>query len=135
MSIILIITIPSEVVYKKTVSEVILPTITGQMGILYNHLPTIIALDIGILRIKETSSENWTPMLISNGFAQVENNIVQLVIAEYEQILKENYANDLKELELATQQLNNLTNQKEKFNASKNLKRIIMKLEGHKFLK
>jgi F-type H+-transporting ATPase subunit epsilon len=135
MSIILIITIPSEVVYKKTVSEVILPTITGQMGILYNHLPTIIALDIGILRIKETSSENWTPMLISNGFAQVENNIVQLVIAEYEQILKENYANDLKELELATQQLNNMTNQKEKFNASKNLKRIIMKLEGHKFLK
>lgn len=135
MSITLSITIPSEIAYKNTVAELVLPTITGQMGILSGHLPTIVALDIGILRIRETLTAKWTPLLILNGFAQIENNIVKLVVADYEEILKEDYQNDLDELELTSKQLAMATTSKEKFKVSNHLKRISMKIEGHQFLK
>ena len=135
MSITLSITIPSEIAYKNTVVELVLPTITGQMGVLSGHLPTIVALDIGILRIRETLTAKWTPLLILNGFAQIENNVVKLVVADYEEILKEDYQKDLDELELTSKQLALATTSKEKFKVSNHLKRISMKIEGHQFLK
>jgi F-type H+-transporting ATPase subunit epsilon len=135
MSIILSITIPSEIAYKNTVAELVLPTITGQMGVLSGHLPTIVALDIGILRIRETLTAKWTPLLILNGFAQIENNVVKLVVADYEKILKDDYQKDLDELELTSKQLAMATTAKEKFKASNHLRRISMKIEGHQFLK
>lgn len=135
MSITLSITIPSEIAYNNTVAELVLPTITGQMGVLSGHLPTIVALDIGILRVRETLTAKWTPLLVLNGFAQIENNVVKLVVADYEEILKEDYQNDLNELELASKQLAMATTSKEKFKASNHLRRITMKLEGHQFLK
>jgi F-type H+-transporting ATPase subunit epsilon len=135
MSITLSITIPSEIAYKNTVTELVLPTITGQMGVLSDHLPTIVALDIGILRLRETSTSKWIPLLILNGFAQIENNVVKLVVADYEKILKEDYQNDLKELELASKEVTLATTSKDKFKASNHLRRITMKLEGQQFLK
>jgi len=135
MSIILSITIPSEIAYKNTVAELVLPTITGQIGILSGHIPTIVALDIGILRLRETLSGKWIPILILNGFAQIENNVVKLVVADYEEILKDDYQNDIKELELASKQVTLAKTPKEKFKASNNLRRTAMKLEGQQFLK
>jgi F-type H+-transporting ATPase subunit epsilon len=134
MSIALSITIPSEIAYKNTVSELILPTVTGQMGVLSGHLPTIVALDMGILKLRETLTSNWTPILILNGFAQIENNIVKLVVANYEEILRKDYPNDLKKLELASKQLATAKTTKEKFTASNQLRRITIKLEGQQFL-
>jgi F-type H+-transporting ATPase subunit epsilon len=135
MSIILSITIPSEIAYRNTVAELVLPTITGQIGILSGHIPTIVALDIGILRLRETLTGKWIPILILNGFAQIENNIVKLVVADYEEILKEDYEKDIKELELASKQVILAQTAKEKFKASNHLRRISMKLEGQQFLK
>lgn len=135
MSIILSITIPSEIAYRNTVAELVLPTITGQIGILSGHLPTIVALDIGILRLRETLTGKWTPLLILNGFAQIENNIVKLVVADYEEILKEDYQKDMKELELASKQVTLAKTPKEKFKASNHLRRVTIKLEGQQFLK
>jgi F-type H+-transporting ATPase subunit epsilon len=135
MAIILSITIPTEIAYRNTVAELILPTITGQIGILSGHLPTIVALDIGILRLRETITGKWTPILILNGFAQIENNIVKLVVADYEEIIKEDYQKDLKELELASKQVTSAKTPKEKFKASNYLRRITMRLEGQQFLK
>ena len=135
MSIILSITIPSEIAYKNTVAELVLPTITGQMGILSGHLPAIVALDIGILRLRETLTGKWVPILILNGFAQIENNVVKLVVADYEEILKEDYQNDIKELEWASKQVTLAKTPKEKFKASNYLRRTTMKLEGQQFLK
>jgi F-type H+-transporting ATPase subunit epsilon len=135
MTIAFSITIPSEVAYKKTVAELILPTITGQMGVLSGHLSTIVAIDIGILRLRETVASEWIPLLVLNGFAQIENDIVKLVVADYEEILKEDYENDLEELELARKQVMSATTAKQKLKALTYLKRITMKLEGQQFLK
>ena len=135
MSIILSITIPSKIAYRNTVAELVLPTITGQIGILSGHISTIVALDIGILRLRETLNDKWIPILVLNGFAQIENNVVKLVVADYEEILKEDYEKDLKELELVSKQITFAKTPKEKFKASNYLRRISMKLEGQQFLK
>ncbi len=135
MSLILSITIPSEIAYRNTVAELVLPTITGQIGVLSGHLPTIVALDIGILRLRESLTGKWTPILILNGFAQIENNVVKLVVADYEEIVKEDYQKDMKELEVASKQVTSAKTPKEKFKASNHLRRISMKLEGQQFLK
>lgn len=134
MSIFISINIPSQIVYKNTVAEIILPTITGQMGVLKDHLPTLVALDIGIVRVRETTLGKWTPFLILSGFAQIENNVVKLLVADYEKIFKEDYTNDLKELELIRAKLDIATTFKEKFRASNHLRRITMKLEGQRIL-
>lgn len=135
MSLSLTITIPSEIAYEANVAELILPTVTGQMGVLSGHLPTIVALDVGILRLRETLTSKWTPFLILNGFAQIENDIIKLVVADYEKILKEDYQNDLQELDAASKKLASAETPKEKFKASNYLRRITMKLEGQQILK
>nr|YP_002327460.1 ATP synthase CF1 subunit e [Vaucheria litorea]ACF70877.1 ATP synthase CF1 subunit e [Vaucheria litorea] len=134
MSIILSITIPNEIIYKNTIEEVILPSLTGQIGVLTDHTAAIVALDIGIVRIKETSLDNWIPILILGGLAEIENNIVRLVISDYEKISKDDYQKDLNELEVNNKKLMNITDSKEKIKISTNIKRIMMRLEGHRIL-
>eukprot|EP00443_Scrippsiella_acuminata_P014049 CAMPEP_0115241176 /NCGR_PEP_ID=MMETSP0270-20121206/38292_1 /TAXON_ID=71861 /ORGANISM="Scrippsiella trochoidea, Strain CCMP3099" /LENGTH=91 /DNA_ID=CAMNT_0002656183 /DNA_START=39 /DNA_END=311 /DNA_ORIENTATION=+ len=41
---------PEGVGITETVSEVILPSASGQLGVLANHAPMMSALDIGVLR-------------------------------------------------------------------------------------
>ena len=65
----------------------------------------------------------------------IENNVVKLVVADYEEIVKEDYQKDMKELEVASKQVTSAKTPKEKFKASNHLRRISMKLEGQQFLK
>lgn len=134
MSIILSITIPNEIVYRNTVEEIILPSLTGKIGVLTDHTAAIIALDIGIVNIKETSVDNWIPVLILGGLAEIENNIVRIVVSDYETISKEDYQKDLDELELNNKKLTDIVDSKEKVKISTNIKRIMMRLEGHQIL-
>jgi ATP synthase F1 epsilon subunit len=43
---------PDRIFWNKEVEEIILPTNTGQMGVLTNHAPVITALDIGVMSIR-----------------------------------------------------------------------------------
>ena len=53
---------PAQVVWDAAADEIILPTSTGQLGVLKDHAPLLTALDIGVMRVKaETgrSSSHW----------------------------------------------------------------------------
>ena len=39
--------VPDRVFFRDTVKEVILPTLTGQMGVLKGHIPILTGLDTG----------------------------------------------------------------------------------------
>lgn len=39
--------VPDRVFWKDNAKEVILPTLTGQMGVLTNHIPLLAGLDTG----------------------------------------------------------------------------------------
>jgi F-type H+-transporting ATPase subunit epsilon len=53
---------PDRIVWDATAEEVILPSSTGQLGILKDHAPLLTALDIGVMRLK--TSGNWTSIIL-----------------------------------------------------------------------
>jgi F-type H+-transporting ATPase subunit epsilon len=61
--------VPDKVFLRENVKEIILPTLTGQMGILKDHIPLLTGLDTGLILIRKTVSENWTVIIVTGGFA------------------------------------------------------------------
>ncbi len=73
---------PDRIFWNASADEIILPTNTGQMGVLTNHTPLITALDIGGMLIR--SDSNWTSMALMGGFALVKDNQVIILVNEAE---------------------------------------------------
>lgn len=69
---------PDKSVYDGAADEVILPSTTGQLGILTGHVSMLTALDSGVLRLREGG--NWTAIALSGGFAEVEANEVTVLV-------------------------------------------------------
>lgn len=64
------ITTPENVVYSDEVDEVVLPTASGEIGILPNHIPLVSLLIAGELRI--TKGKETTYLAVSGGFIEVQ---------------------------------------------------------------
>lgn len=60
----------------------ILPSATGQLGILANHAPMMSALDTGVLRFKEDGK--WKPVVVMGGFATVDSNQLSVLVNDFE---------------------------------------------------
>jgi ATP synthase F1 epsilon subunit len=71
---------PEKVFLDVETSELILPTNTGQIGILNNHSPILTGLDIGIMLVKE--EEKWNSIGLLGGFALVKENKVIILVNE-----------------------------------------------------
>ncbi|MFN3927927.1 MAG: ATP synthase F1 subunit epsilon [Pseudanabaenaceae cyanobacterium] len=69
---------PAEIILETTAEEVILPSITGQLGILPNHVPLLTGLDIGVLRY--FANREWNAIAVNGGFAEVEDNEVTVLV-------------------------------------------------------
>ena len=79
---------PDRVFWNATAEEVILPTATGQMGVLSNHTPLITGLDIGVMLVRggdSTKSKNeWISMALMGGFALIQENTVTILVNDAE---------------------------------------------------
>nr|YP_009145499.1 ATPase epsilon subunit [Trachelomonas volvocina]AKL82412.1 ATPase epsilon subunit [Trachelomonas volvocina] len=84
MSLELSIIVPDKIFWKGSVKDVILPTLTGQMGVLKDHIPLLTGLDIGLLLIRKADSEDWVKLVVSGGFALVNNNKLTVLVNEAE---------------------------------------------------
>ena len=69
---------PDKTVWDSEAEEVILPSTTGQLGILSGHAPLLTALDVGVMRVR--SGKDWLPIALMGGFAEVENNEVTILV-------------------------------------------------------
>ncbi|AZB72156.1 ATP synthase F1 subunit epsilon [Synechococcus elongatus] len=69
---------PDRTVWDAPAQEVILPSTTGQLGILPGHAPLLSALDTGVLRVR--SDKEWLSIAVLGGFAEVENNEVTVLV-------------------------------------------------------
>ncbi|HBW56309.1 MAG TPA: F0F1 ATP synthase subunit epsilon [Oscillatoriales bacterium UBA8482] len=69
---------PDRTVWDEQAEEVILPSITGQLGILTGHAPMLTALDTGVMRVR--LKNKWTPIAVMGGFAEVEANEVIILV-------------------------------------------------------
>lgn len=71
---------PDKTVWDATAEEVILPSTTGQMGILTGHAPLLTALDTAVMRVRPAKNQDWVAIALMGGFAEVENNEVTILV-------------------------------------------------------
>ena len=119
---------PDKVVWDAMVEELILPSSTGQLGVLTDHAPLLTALDIGVMRLK--ADAGWTSIVLMEGFAEVEDNKVTILCNGAE----EGSSIDLKtaqdELEKVTLLVDEATTKKEKLEATIELRKSKARLQA-----
>ena len=71
---------PEARVYSDTIDTVVIPTTSGEVGILPGHIPLLTQVEDGELRV--TKNGQTTYLAVSGGFAQVESDHVR-VLAEH----------------------------------------------------
>lgn len=132
MSLKIKIMILDQLIMETPIKEVILPSVTGQIGILQDHSPLITALEIGVIRIK--TDQKWTPIVVLGGVAKLKNNELLVLVSGIEEIKQENYEKDKEICRQATESLSMATTRKEKIQAGQLFKRASAKLQGYRFL-
>lgn len=75
---------PEKVVYRGKVRSITLPGTMGSFQVLYNHAPLISTLELGKIKIVD-ESEKIIYFVISDGFAEVKNNVVTVLVDSAEQ--------------------------------------------------
>ncbi|MBK1989916.1 F0F1 ATP synthase subunit epsilon [Sphaerospermopsis aphanizomenoides BCCUSP55] len=71
---------PDKTVWDAPADEVILPSTTGQLGILSGHAPLLSALDTGVMRVRATKNSNWQAIALLGGFVEVEEDEVTILV-------------------------------------------------------
>lgn len=69
---------PDKTVWDSKAEEVILPSTTGQLGILTGHAPLLTALDTGVMRVRP--GKDWVAIALMGGFAEIENNEITILV-------------------------------------------------------
>nr|YP_010426248.1 ATP synthase CF1 epsilon subunit [Thottea sumatrana]USL48242.1 ATP synthase CF1 epsilon subunit [Thottea sumatrana] len=73
---------PNRIIWDSEVTEIILSTNGGQIGVLPNHAPIATAVDIGILRIRLNDQRGT--MTLMGGFARISNNEITILVNDGE---------------------------------------------------
>ena len=119
---------PDRTVWDSNAEEVILPSSTGQIGILRGHAPLLTALDIGVMRLK--TSGNWTSIILVEGFAEVEKNNVTVLCSAAEEANNIDLSQAQMELEKATLAVDEATTKKEKIEATIGLRKAKARVQA-----
>jgi F-type H+-transporting ATPase subunit epsilon len=119
---------PDKVVWDANAEELILPSSTGQIGILTDHAPLLTALDIGVMRVK--AETGWTSLVLMEGFAEVENNKVTILCNGAEEGGSIDLKTAQEELEKITLVVNEATTKKEKIEATIELRKAKARLQA-----
>jgi F-type H+-transporting ATPase subunit epsilon len=122
---------PDKVVWDDTVQEVILPSTTGQLGILNNHAPLLTALDIGVMRVRP--GKDWQNIAVLGGFAEVENNEVKVLVNAAElgsKIDPEKARQDYSQAQSKLEEANRTGDKPKQLQASQSLKKARARLQA-----
>jgi F-type H+-transporting ATPase subunit epsilon len=127
---------PKGIICSTIVDEVILPTLSGEVGILEGHAPLVTGLDTGLLRMKIEGK--WTPMIIvGTGVAEVDQDRVLVLVSEVEEITTLELSEVSKQLEEATAVLNAIAegiDSKEKLEIYTECKRAFARVDAVKYI-
>lgn len=119
---------PDRVICSTAADEVVLPGLTGQVGVLDGHAALITALDTGLLRIK--LDETWTPIILCGGLAEIDRNRVTVLVNDVEEFTDIELREATKELEKATLAVENAETSKDRLDASVELKKANARVQG-----
>ena len=119
---------PDKVVWDAMADELVLPSSTGQIGILTDHAPLLTALDIGVMKLK--SNSDWTSIVLMEGFAEVEDNKVTILCNGAEEGSSIDATTAQAELEKVTLLVDEATTKKEKIEATIELRKAKARLQA-----
>ena len=119
---------PDRTVWNAAAEEVILPSSTGQLGILTGHIPLLTALDIGVMRVR--IEKDWIPIVLLGGFAEVENNTITILVNGAEEGAKIDIDKAQKGLEKAVSMLKDAETNKEKLEAAQQIRKARARLQA-----
>jgi len=119
---------PDRTVWDSNAEEVILPSSTGQLGILRGHAPLLTALDIGVMRVR--TDKEWTPIVLMGGFAEVENDELTILVNGAEEGSSINKEEAQKDLEDMTVRFNEAETGKERIEATQNLRKARARVQA-----
>jgi F-type H+-transporting ATPase subunit epsilon len=112
MSLILEIVTPEEKVYEETIDTVVLPTTSGEIGILSGHIPLVTELDPGELQVTVQNKTEF--LVVGRGFARIEGDRVSVLA---ESAIEENNI-DESAVEAALQRAQEALSDKTRLNAA-----------------
>ena len=115
---------PDKTVWDDQVEEIILPSTTGQLGVLSGHAPLLTALEVGVMRVRP--DKEWKAIALMGGFAEVENNEIKILVNGAE--LGDNIDQDTARTEFEKaltrlQQVKNSDDRQEKIQAETSLRK------------
>ena len=119
---------PDRTVWDSNAEEVILPSSTGQLGILRGHAPLLTALDIGVMRVR--TDKEWTPIVLMGGFAEVENDELTILVNGAEEGSSIDKEAAQKELEEMTVRFNEAESSKDRIEATQNLRKARARVQA-----
>jgi F-type H+-transporting ATPase subunit epsilon len=119
---------PDRTVWDSDAEEVILPSSTGQLGILRGHAPLLTALDIGVMRVR--IDKEWTPIALMGGFAEIQNDRLIILVNGAEEGSKINKEEAETNLENMTIRFNKAVTSKEKIEATQNLRKARARVQA-----
>ena len=123
---------PDRVICSTTADEVVLPGLTGQIGVLDGHAALITALDTGLLRIK--LNEKWTPIILCGGLAEIDRDKVTVLVNDVEELTSIELSEATSELEKAALAVENAETSKDRLDASVQLRKATARLEAINYL-
>jgi F-type H+-transporting ATPase subunit epsilon len=123
---------PDRVICSTTADEVVLPGLTGQVGILEGHAALITALDTGLLRIK--LDDKWTPIILCGGLAEIDSNRVTVLVNDVEELVSIELSEATQKLESAAVAVENAETSKARLDASIELKKATARVEAINYL-
>jgi len=68
---------PEARVYSDTIDAVVIPTASGEVGILPGHIPLLTQVEAGELRVTKNGKDE--SLIIGDGFAEIENDRVSIL--------------------------------------------------------
>lgn len=127
MSLDICIMAPDRIFLETQVEEVILPTNTGQIGVLSNHTPLLSGLDIGVMLVRE--AKEWEAIALMGGFALIKDNKVTVLVNDAENATTVNATEAETRLAEATAAFEKATTPKEKIETNLALKRAKIRFQ------
>nr|YP_010988303.1 ATP synthase CF1 subunit epsilon [Rhodochorton tenue]WOK79499.1 ATP synthase CF1 subunit epsilon [Rhodochorton tenue] len=119
---------PDRTVWDANAEEVILPSSTGQLGILTGHIPLLTALDIGVMRVR--IEKEWIPIVLLGGFAEVENNTITILVNGAEETADIDTETAQQKLDEASAVFAEATTNKAKIEATQNVRKARARLQA-----
>ncbi|MFB6277525.1 MAG: ATP synthase F1 subunit epsilon [Halothece sp.] len=122
---------PDNTVWDSTAEEVVLPSTTGQLGILSGHAPLLSALDVGVMRLRP--QKDWLSIAIAGGFAEVEENEVTILVNSAERgddIDSEQARQSYEEAQARLEKAQGENNRQEIIQATQSLKKARSRLQA-----